>query len=176
MAIGVVGVFLGFFYGIAGFSLLLVLSIILITRDRMYVYFLLALFWLILYMVAFDNLLPPWVIAGRPAFILHVTTSCSLLVGLFYVLFAERFFSHEKAPSGVLSLFSILKILSIVFFAWYLIDYYSGNKITYFFLPLLMLCLLILSLIYWVSGSKPARFLFWAFFIPLAGVGHDSAY
>jgi len=163
-------VFLGFFYGIAGFSLLLVFSIILITRDRMYVYFLLALFWLILYMLAFDNLLPRWVIAGRPAFILHVTTSCSLLVGLFYVLFAERFFSQEKAPSWVLSLFSILKILSIIFFAWYLIDYYSGNKITYFFLPLLMLCLLILSLIYWVSGSKPARFFFWAFFIPLAGV------
>jgi signal transduction histidine kinase len=163
-------VFLGFFYGIAFFSLLLVFSIILITRDRTYAYFLLALLWLILYMIAFDNLLPRWVIAGKPAFLLHVTTSCSLLVGLFYVLFTQRFFSQEKAPSGVLSLFSILKILAIIFFVWYLIDYYSGNKIAYFFLPLLMLCLLILSLIYWLSGSKPARFFFWAFFIPLVGV------
>jgi signal transduction histidine kinase len=163
-------VFLGFFYGIAGFSLLLVFSIILITRDKMYFYFLMALFWLVLYMVAFDNLLPRWVIAGRPAFILHVTTACSLLVGLFYVLFTQRFFSQEKAPSGAISLFSILKILSIIFFAWYLIDYYSGNKIAYFFLPLLMLCLLILSMIYWFSGAKLARFFFWAFFIPLAGV------
>ena len=163
-------VFLGFFYGIAGFSLLLVFSIILITRDRMYAYFLLALLWLILYMIAFDNLLPRWVIAGRPAFILHITTACSLLVGLFYVLFTQRFFSQQKAPSGVLSLFSILKILSIIFFAWYLIDYYSGNKITYFFLPLLMLSLLIISMIYWVSGSKLARFFFWAFLIPLVGV------
>ncbi len=163
-------VFLGFFYGIAGFSLLLVLSIILITRDRMYAYFLLALFWLILYMIAFDNLLPRWVIAGRPAFILHVTTACAMLVGLFYVLFAQRFFSQEKAPSWVKSIFSILKILSIIFFAWYLIDYYSGNKITYFFLPLLMLCLLVISMIYWLSGSRLARFFFWAFFIPLVGV------
>ena len=163
-------VFLGFFYGIAGFSLLLVFSIILITRDRMYAYFLLALLWLILYMIGFDNLLPRWVIAGRPAFILHVTTACSLLVGLFYVLFTQRFFSQQKAPSGVLSLFSILKILSVIFFAWYLIDYYSGNKIAYFFLPLLMLSLLVISMIYWISGSKLARFFFWAFLIPLVGV------
>ncbi|MCK5465765.1 MAG: hypothetical protein KAI95_22200, partial [Bacteroidales bacterium] len=163
-------VFLGFFYGIAGFSLLLVFSIILITRDRMYAYFLLALLWLILYMIAFDNLLPRWVIAGRPAFILHITTACSLLVGLFYVLFTQRFFSQQKAPSGILSLFSILKILSVIFFAWYLIDYYSGNKIAYFFLPLLMLSLLVISMIYWVSGSKLARFFFWAFLIPLVGV------
>jgi two-component system NtrC family sensor kinase len=163
-------VFLGFFYGIAAFSLVLVFSILLITRDWMYLYFLLALGGLILYMIAFDNLLPRWVIAGRPAFILHVTTACSILVGLFYVLFTQRFFSQEKAPSGAKSLFSILKILSIIFFAWYLIDYYAGNKIAYFFLPLLMLCLLIISMIYWLSGSKPARFFFWAFFIPLMGV------
>ena len=163
-------VFLGFFYGIAGFSLLLVFSIILITRDRMYAYFLLALLWLILYMIAFDNLLPRWVIAGRPAFILHVTTACSILVGFFYVLFTQRFFSQEKAPSWVISLFSILKILSIIFFAWYLIDYYSGNKIAYFFMPLLMLSLLAISMIYWLSGYRLARFFFWAFFIPLVGV------
>jgi len=163
-------VFLGFFYGIAGFSLVLVFSIMLITRDRMYFYFLMALLGLIVYMIAYDNLLPRWVIAGRPAFILHVTTACSLLVGLFYVLFTQRFFSQEKAPSVVSSVFSILKILSIIFFAWYLIDYYSGNKIAYFFLPLLMLSLLALSLVYWLSGAKLARFFFWALFIPLAGV------
>lgn len=163
-------VFLGFFYGIAGFSFLLIISIILITRDRMYVYFLLALFWLILYMIAFDNLIPRWVIAGRPEFILHVTTAFALLVGLFYVLFTQRFFSQEKAPYAVSSIFSILKILSIIFFAWYLIDYYSGNKIAYFFLPLLMLSLLTVSIFYWVAGSKLARFFFWAFFIPLVGV------
>jgi signal transduction histidine kinase len=163
-------VFLGFFYGVAGFSLVLVFSIILITRDRMYTYFLLALLGLILYMLAYDNLLPRWVIAGKPAFILHVTTACSLLVGFFYVLFTQRFFSQEKAPSAVSSLFTILKILSIIFFAWYLIDYYSGNKIAYFFLPLLMLSLLSISLIYWLSGAKLARFLFWALFIPLAGI------
>ncbi len=163
-------VFLGFFYGIASFCLVLVFSIILITRDRMYFYFLLALLGLVLYMLAYDNLLPRWVIAARPACILHVTTACSLLVGLFYVLFTQRFFSQEKAPSVVSSIFSILKILSVIFFAWYLIDFYSGNKIAYFFLPLLMLGLLALSLIYWFSGAKLARFFFWAMFIPLAGV------
>lgn len=162
--------FLGFFYGIAGFSLLIVFCIVLITRDRMYSYFLLALLGLILYILAYDNLLPQWVIAGRPAFILHVTTACSLLAGLFYVLFTQRFFSQEKASPGVSSLFSILKILSIIFFAWYLFDYYTGNKIAYFFLPLLMLSLLALSLIYWLSGAKLARFFFWALSIPLAGV------
>ena len=163
-------VFLGFFYGIAGFSLVMVFSILLITRDRMYFYFLTALAALIVYMLAFDNLTPPWVVAGRPALILHLGTSCALLVGLFYVLFTQRFFSQEKAPAGVLPVFSVLKILSVIFFAWYLIDYYSGNKIAYFFLPVLMLSLLILSLVYWISGAKLARFFFWAFFIPLVGV------
>jgi signal transduction histidine kinase len=33
-----------------------------------------------------------------------------------------------------------------------------------------MLSLLIISMIYWVSGSKLARFFFWAFLIPLVGV------
>ncbi len=162
-------VFLGFFYGIAGFSLLLVFSIILITRDRMYSYFLLALLGLILFQLAYDNLIPRWIIANKPAFILHVTTACSMLVGLFYVLFTQRFFSQEKTSPLVNSLFKILKILTIIFFAWYLIDYYSGNKIVIFFMPLLMLSLLSISLIYWMSGAKLARFFFWAMFIPLAG-------
>ena len=162
-------VFLGFFYGIAGFSLLLVFSIILITRDRMYAYFLLALLGLILFQLAYDNLIPRWIIANKPAFILHVTTACSMLVGLFYVLFTQRFFSQEKTSPLVNSLFKILKILTIIFFAWYLIDYYSGNKIAIFFMPLLMLSLLSISLIYWMSGAKLARFFFWAMFIPLAG-------
>jgi signal transduction histidine kinase len=161
---------LGFFYGVAGFSLLLVFSIILITRDRMYVYFLLALFALVLYMLAFDNLLPRWVVAGRPAFLLHVTTSVSILVGLFYVLFVQRFFSQENVHAAVKSLFSILKILAVIFFAWYLIDYYSGNKIAYFFLPVLMMSLLAISILYWLAGAKLARFLFWALLIPVAGV------
>ena len=162
-------VFLGFFYGIAGFSLLLVFSIILITRDRMYTYFLLALLGLIIFQLAYDNLIPRWIIANKPAFILHVTTACSMLVGFFYVLFTQRFFSQEKASPVLSSLFKILKILTIIFFAWYLIDYYSGNKIAIFFMPLLMLSLLSISLIYWMSGAKLARFFFWAMFIPLAG-------
>ena len=87
---------------------------------------------------------------------------------MFYLL--SDFSLRKKHHRQCYRLFSILKILSIIFFAWYLIDYYSGNKIAYFFLPLLMLCLLIISLIYRLSGSKPARFFFWAFFIPLIGV------
>jgi len=162
-------VFLGFFYGIAGFSLLLVICIILITRDRMYSYFMLALVGLILFQLAYDNLLPRWIIANKPALLLHVTTACSMLVGFFYVLFTQRFFSQEKPSPGVHSLFQILKILTIIFFAWYLIDYYSGNKIAIFFMPLLMLTLLSISLIYWMHGAKLARFFFWAMFIPLAG-------
>ena len=163
-------VFLGFFYGIAGFSLLLVFSVFLITRDRMYVYFLLALAGIILFQLAYDNLLPRWVIAGKPAFVLHVITACALLVGYFYILFTQRFFSQEKASLLVKSWFSILKILTIIFFAWYLIDYYSGNKIATFFMPLLMVSLLAISMIYWLSGAKLARFFFWALFIPMAGV------
>jgi two-component system NtrC family sensor kinase len=162
-------VFLGLFYGIAAFSLLLVFSIILITRDRMYLYFLLALVGLILFQLAYDNLLPRWVIANKPAFILHVTTACSMLVAFFYILFTQRFFSQEKVSSAVGSFFNVLKILTIIFFAWYLIDYYSGNKISYFFMPLVMLGLLAISLIYWLSGAKLARFFFWALLIPLAG-------
>jgi signal transduction histidine kinase len=99
-----------------------------------------------------------------------VTTAFSLLAGLFYVLFTQRFFLQEKAPTGIPSAFTVLKILSIIFFAWYLVDYYSGNKITYVFLPLLMFCLLIISLLYFRTGVKLARFLFWALIIPLAGV------
>ena len=162
-------VFLGLFYGIAAFSLLLVFSIILITRDRMYLYFLLALGGLVLFQIAYDNLLPRWVFANNPAFILHISTACSMLVGFFYILFTQRFFSQEKVSSAVGSFFNVLKILTIIFFAWYLIDYYSGNKISYFFMPLLMLSLLAISLIYWLSGAKLARFFFWALLIPLAG-------
>jgi two-component system NtrC family sensor kinase len=162
-------VFLGFFYGIAGFSLLMVFSIILITRDRMYVYFMLALMGLVLFQLAYDNLLPRWVMANNPSFILHVATACTMLVGLFYILFTQRFFSQEKAAPVVSSFYRILKILTIIFFAWYLIDYYSGNIISYFFMPLLMLSLLAISLIYWLSGAKLARFFFWAMFIPMAG-------
>ena len=163
-------VFFGFFYGISCFTVVLVLAIILITHDRMYFYFLMALLGLILYMIAFDNFPPRWVIADRPAFILHITTSLSVLVGLFYVLFMQRFFSQEKAPAVVSSIFSILKILSIIFFAWYLIDFYSGNKVAYFFLPLLMMTLLAISILYWLAGAKLARFFFWALLIPVAGV------
>ena len=161
---------LGFFYGVAGFSMLLVFMILLVTRDRMYFYFLMALLGLVLYMLGYDNLLPRWVIVGKPAILLHVTTAISLLVGFFYVLFIQRFFSQEKGPSAVAPIFTILKILALIFFAWYLIDFYSGNKIAYFFLPLLMLTLLGISMTYWWHGAKLARFLFWALMIPLVGV------
>ncbi len=92
-----------------------------------------------------------------------------VFLGFFYVLFTQRFFSQEKTSPVVSSLFRILKILTIIFFAWYLIDYYPGNKIAIFFMPLLMLSLLSISLIYWMSGAKLARFFFWAMFITLAG-------
>jgi signal transduction histidine kinase len=160
-------VFLGFFYGIAAFTLLLVFSIFLITGDRMYIYFLLALTGIVFFQMAYDNVLPRWVIGGQPAFLLHLATACSMLVGFFYVLFAERFFSQEKASPPLKSLFNILKILVIIFFAWYLIDYYSGNKIATVFMPLLMVSLLAISLIYWLSGAKLSRFFFWAFCIPM---------
>jgi len=161
-------VFYGFYYGILGLMIIGLFYVLVALRERLYLYFLLAVVTLSFNSLAMDDILPAWSLSGRPELLLHIMTACIALTMFFYILFTESFFSPDiKQFSGLRKIFSFLKISALVVSIWYFAGFYSANKYIFITASIFMFCLLIISGYLWIRGIRHVRFFFWATVIPM---------
>jgi signal transduction histidine kinase len=147
----------GMYYGIIGFLILFNLYLYFYSKDRMYFYYVLGMFFYLLYLLAFDNTLN--IIFGNyySKKLLHLVLSFSGLVILFFVLFSEKFFQISDGETRAKRTFFILKVVSSVCFLLMFFEYYTGNRIMIMFAPFYLVVLVSLAIFYKLKGLVHLR-------------------
>lgn len=147
----------GMYYGVIGFLILFNLFLFFYSKDRMYLYYVLGMFFYLIYLLAFDNMLPLIFKNHYSQKLLHIILSFSGLVILFFVMFSEKFFQITGGENKAKNAFLILKIISAASFLIMLFEYYTGNRMMIVFAPFYIVVLVSLAIIYKLKGLVHLR-------------------
>ncbi len=142
----------GIYYGIAFFMFIFCAYIVIVNREKLYIYLMLTIFSIILFSLGYDNLFNFIKFAAKPNIIIISGTSLAPLIGFSYVGLAENFIEIEKPLFK--KLFIGLRWFTILYFLLYIINYYFANRLVYIVIPIFCSVLALVSFYALIVNKK----------------------
>ncbi len=153
---------LGMFYGILGFLIVYNAFAWTILKQSAYIYYILLLFFVCTFQLAWDDLIPGATVFSQPGRLLHLFTSSFALGRICNILFVCSFMDARRRFLRIYRVFDGLLVLAIVLAVLYMLDFYTGNYLMILFGPFLA-CVFVATLGFmWYLGETHARYLFLA--------------